>query len=59
MSQYDDPNTRVSDEFFLCRKVNYGKNGNFTRFDPIKCLSKKEIIAILQQHKGDGKGGKT
>jgi len=31
----------------LCRKINYGKNGNFVRYSEIKTLTNDEIISIL------------
>lgn len=42
-----DPGHRVSDQIFLCRKINYGKNGNFVRYEPISFPSKADLKSAL------------
>ncbi len=50
--------TRVSEEIFLCRKVNFGKNGNFTRYSPIIEPTSKDLRDFMLQFQGK-KGGNT
>lgn len=59
LRRYSDPHSRVSEEIFLCRKINFGKNGNFVRYSPVQNLSKREIIALLLNIIRMKKGGNT
>lgn len=44
-----DTDTHVSEEFFICRKINYGNNGNFTRYAPVnpQSLDRKSFLMRL------------
>lgn len=37
------------EELFLCRKINYGNNNNFVRYDPIRFLTGAHLRAFMEQ----------
>jgi len=48
-SEDDQIRRRVSDEFYICRKINYGNNGNFVRYAPLYpgVMDKKSLLLRL------------